>query len=163
MKSAAIVLLLATTTLFAQHDMSHHDHSADVKQHGAEAMGFDQDKTTHHFALTREGGYVQVTANEAHDDDSISHIRFHLQEQQKKFAAGDFAAPEHTHSQVPPGVPAMRKLKARIRYTYQPLDRGARLLISSKDPKAVAAIHDFLRFQISDHRTGDPTAIQPGT
>ena len=140
--------------------MSHHDHAAGVKQHGAEAMGFDQDKTTHHFVLTRDGGYVQVTANDAHDDAGIAHIRHHLQEQEKKFAAGDFAAPEHTHSQVPPGVPTMQRLKGQIKYNVEPIDRGARLHIASRNSKAVAAIHDFLRFQISDHQTGDSTAIR---
>lgn len=153
-----VLVLLLSTFAFAQHDMSHHDH--DVHKHGAEAMGFDQDKTTHHFVLTKNGGYVQATANDPNDDASITQIRSHLQEQQKKFAAGDFAAPEHTHSQVPPGVPTMQRLKASIRYRYESIDRGARLRISSKDPKAIAAVHDFLKFQISDHHTGDSTTIQ---
>ena len=157
MRTLLVVLALAVSAL-AQHDMQQHDHSAGVKQHGAEAMGFDQERTTHHFALTKDGGYVQVTANDAKDDASIAHIRSHLQEQQRKFAAGDFAAPEHTHSQVPPGVPAMQRLKKQIKYNYEQIDRGARLRIASKDPKAVAAIHDFLKFQISDHQTGDSTA-----
>lgn len=153
------ILLLATAAL-AQHDMSHHDHSADVKQHGAEAMGFDQDKTTHHFVLTKDGGYVQVTANQDKDEGSIKQIRAHLQEQQKKFAMGNFAAPEHTHSRVPPGVPTMQRLKNRIRYRFEPIDRGARLHITSHNDEAVGAIHDFLKFQIADHKTGDPTNIQ---
>jgi hypothetical protein len=28
--------------------------------------------------------------------------------------------------------------------------------IATTDPKALAAVHEFLRFQISDHGTGDP-------
>ena len=159
MKTALAIVLLIATAL-AQHDMSHHDHSADVKQHGAEAMGFDQDRTTHHFVLTKAGGYVQATANSEKDTKSIAQVRTHLQEQQKKFAAGDFGAPEHTHGRVPPGVSTMQKLKAQMRYDYEPIDRGARLRITSLNSQAVSAIHDFLRFQISDHRTGDPTKVQ---
>jgi hypothetical protein len=34
--------------------------------------------------------------------------------------------------------------------------------IESDDRVAVAAIHDFLRFQISEHQTGDPLTL-PGT
>ena len=154
MKMLLAVLLLATFAL-AQHNL--HDH--DVKQHGAEAMGFDQDKTTHHFVLTRDGGYVQVTANDAKDDVSIKQIRTHLQEQAKKFAVGDFGAPERTHSQVPPGVSTMQKLKSAIQYRFQSIDRGGRLQIASKDPKAIAAVHDFLKFQISDHHTGDSAQV----
>ncbi len=135
-----------------------HDH--DVKQHGAEAMGFDQDKTTHHFVLTNDGGYVQVTANDANHEASIAQIRAHLRQQQDKFAAGDFGAPEHTHSQVPPGVPAMQQLKKQIKYSFESIDRGARLHIASRNHKAIAAIHEFLRFQISDHHTGDSPNIR---
>jgi hypothetical protein len=36
------------------------------------------------------------------------------------------------------------------------LPQGAEVVISSADPKAIAAIHEFLRFQIREHRTGDP-------
>ena len=81
----------------------------------------------------------------------------HLQHQAKKFSLGDFSAPELTHDRVPPGVPQMQKLKASISYEYEEIERGARLRISSKNPAAVAAIHDFLNFQIADHQTGDPT------
>lgn len=157
MKTLVTVLLITTAT-FAQHSM--HDHSADVKQHGAEAMGFDQNKTTHHFVLTKDGGYVQVTAKDPKDATSTSQIRSHLQQQEKKFAAGDFGAPEHTHGRVPPGVPTMQQLKSQMRYDLQHIDRGARLHLTSKNPKAVAAIHDFLRFQISDHQSGDPTTVR---
>jgi hypothetical protein len=33
--------------------------------------------------------------------------------------------------------------------------------LEASDPIALAAIHDFLRFQINDHRTGDPLTIEP--
>jgi hypothetical protein len=32
---------------------------------------------------------------------------------------------------------------------------GGRIRIKSDDPIAVAAIHDFFRFQITDHQTDD--------
>jgi len=32
--------------------------------------------------------------------------------------------------------------------------------IVAKTPEARAAVHEFLRFQITDHRTGDPLTIQ---
>lgn len=28
-------------------------------------------------------------------------------------------------------------------------------------PEALAAVHEFPRFQIEDHRTGDPTEVKP--
>ena len=120
-------------------------------------MSFSLTSTTHHFRLLSDGGYVQVQANSANDTANRDHIRMHLQEQAKKFSLGDFSAPELTHDRVPPGVQQMQRLKASITYQYEAIDRGGRLHISSKDPAAVAAIHDFLNFQIADHQTGDPT------
>jgi hypothetical protein len=142
----------------AQHE--HHDHSA-MNARGEKAMGFSQTETTHHFKLLPDGGYVQVQANSADDTANRDHIRMHLQEQARKFAAGDFGAPELTHDRVPPGVPQLQKLKAAISYQYEEIERGGRLRITSKDPAAVDAIHNFLKFQIEDHQTGDPTEVLP--
>ena len=37
---------------------------------------------------------------------------------------------------------------------------GAQLRMTTPDSEALAAIHGFLRFQIHDHRTGDPPDVQ---
>ncbi len=153
---ALTVLALALSSAAQEH---HHDHNA-MNARGEKAMGFSQTATTHHFRLLPDGGFVQVEANDAGDTMDRDHIRMHLRMQAKKFAAGDFGAPELTHNRVPPGVPEMQKLKSSIRYRYEELDRGGRLRITSKDPAAVAAIHDFLKFQIEDHQTGDPTVVK---
>lgn len=158
MRNLFLLFLLGAiaTGAVAQHE--HHDHSA-MNARGEKAMGFSQTATTHHFRLLPDGGYVQVQANAADDAMNRDHIRMHLQMQAKKFAAGDFGAPELTHDRVPPGVSEMQKLKSSIRYQYEEMERGARLRISSKDPAAVAAIHQFLKFQIEDHQTGDSTEV----
>ena len=149
---------LLTSAAVAHHNQSEHEHHmAQIKKQGAEAMGFDQDKTTHHFRLYEDGGAVEVQANDAADSVSTEHIRAHLQ---AKFAAGDFSAPHHTHSQLPPGAAMMKKLRSRIRYGYQPLDHGGRLRIITRDPLALTAVHDFLLFQIEDHATGDPKSVE---
>jgi hypothetical protein len=153
-----LVMVPLAASAAAQHE--HHDHDA-MNARGEKAMGFSQTATTHHFRLLPDGGYVQVQANLADDTASRDHIRMHLQEQAKKFAGGEFGAPELTHDRVPPGVPQMQKLKSSIRYQYEEIEGGGRLRITSKDPAAVAAIHQFLKFQIEDHKTGDPTEVLP--
>ena len=35
-----------------------------------------------------------------------------------------------------------------------------RVLISSRNPEAVAAVHEFLKFQITEHQTGDPLEVK---
>jgi hypothetical protein len=150
------VILAMVPSAVAQHE--HHDHAA-MNARGEKAMGFSQTETTHHFHLLKDGGIVQVQANDAADNANRDHIRIHLQEQAKKFAAGDFGAPQQTHDRVPPGVRQMQKLKSAISYTYEAIERGGRLRISSEDPAAISAIHEFLKFQIEDHQTGDDTKV----
>lgn len=132
----------------------------EVNKHSAEAMGFDQEKTTHHFRLLPDGGVVEVQANDRQDAPTVALIRLHLREQATSFAQGDFAAPRHTHDRVPPGVPTLRKLSKEITYQFKETDRGGELRINSTNPRAVSAVHRFLRFQIEDHRTGDPTEVR---
>jgi hypothetical protein len=48
--------------------MTHEEHlaqmkkDADLKARGARAMGFDQDRATHHFVLTSAGGTIELEA-----------------------------------------------------------------------------------------------------
>ncbi len=123
-------------------------------------MGFSHAKTTHHFLLKSDGGAIQVEANDANDGASRDQIRRHLKHIAKKFSDGDFAAPMFIHSQTPPGVSVMQRLKAGIKYQFEELDRGGLLRISTNEPEAVKAIHEFLRFQIKDHKTGDSGEIE---
>jgi hypothetical protein len=59
------------------------------------------------------------------------------------------------HDQVPPGVDAMKRLKAEISYEFEKTESGARVRIKTNNAEALAAVHDFLRFQIKEHQTGD--------
>jgi hypothetical protein len=137
-------------------------HHAAVETHGDEAMGFAHDRTTHHFLLAGSGGAIEVKANDPGDSASVDAIRSHLAHIAMMFKSGDFSAPMFVHSTIPPGVTTMKLLKKKIRYTYEPLDAGGRVRIESSDPVAVAAVHDFLRFQITDHETGDSLSDHAG-
>lgn len=145
-----IILLLAIASFAAQH--THQD----MQNRGNQGMGFDQDKTTHHFLLTKDGGIIQVQARSAGDKESVAEVRMHLNHIQHAFSAGDFDIPMFVHEQTPPGVPTMKKLKDQIRYSYEELEDGGRVVINSKNAEAVNAVHQFLKFQIREHKTGDP-------
>ncbi|HYM59936.1 MAG TPA: hypothetical protein VEZ11_03470 [Thermoanaerobaculia bacterium] len=138
------------------------DHHADVMTRGAKGMGFSQEKTTHHFILTDTGGRIEVTANDASDTTDIDAIRQHLTHIAGAFAQGDFALPMFIHDQTPPGVAEMKQLQKAITYRYEEVPRGARVVISTTNPAALKAVHDFLEFQIKDHQTGDPLTVQRG-
>jgi hypothetical protein len=123
-------------------------------------MGFDHDKTTHHFLLSAAGGSIEVTANRAEDKESRDAIRGHLPHIAKMFSDGDFEAPMLVHDRIPPGVDAMKRKKTGIQWKYEELQNGGRIVATTKDPEALSAIHEFLRFQIADHGTGDPGTIK---
>jgi hypothetical protein len=134
-----------------QHDMAHR---------GDAVMGFSHDKTTHHFRLRADGGDIEVTADTAADEESAGQIRSHLRHITHMFTAGDFTAPFLIHSQDPPGSAAMAARKHEITYTFEAVPAGARVRIRTTGREALEAVHEFLRFQITDHRTGDPLTIQ---
>lgn len=136
-----------------------HAHGVDAR--GDAAMGFSHEKTTHRFRLTREGGAIEVTAKQASDTASLGAIRAHLRHIRRAFAIGDFSLPGEIHDQVPPGVEEMKARKSALRYTFAELPAGAEVRVTTADPMARDAVHRFLRFQIEDHRTGDPVTVEP--
>jgi len=152
--AACLLLLACATTAAQQHD------NTTMNSRGDHVMGFDQDKTTHHFTLTKTGGVIQVQANDSSDTASRDHIRMHLQHISKAFADGDFTDPHEVHAEVPPGVPVMKDRKNKISYRFESIANGGRVLIATEDPKALKAIHEYLRYQIREHKTGDPLEVQ---
>lgn len=132
---------------------------AEMMKRGDRGMGFSQEKTTHHFFLLKDGGMIQVSANDPKDGSTRDHIRMHLSHVAGMFSAGDFDIPMFIHDTTPPGVPTMKKLHSEIHYDYQETDTGGKIVIDTANPKALKAVHEFLRFQIGEHQTGDSTEV----
>jgi hypothetical protein len=135
--------------------MSHEE----MNKRGDKVMGFDHGRTTHHFRLRADGGIIEITANSDEDTKSRDQIRSHLGHIVKMFAAGNFNAPMLIHDQTPPGVPPMQELKSEINYRLEETKRGASIHISTTNSRARAAIYEFLRFQITEHHTGDSLEV----
>src|SRR5207245_4169250 len=124
-----------------------------------QAMGFSQEKTTHHFRLYTDGGAIEVAANDPKDAGSRNMIRMHLAHVAKSFAAGDFRTPMLVHDTTPAGTETMTALRAQIRYSYRETVSGGRVRIETANAKAIEAVHSFLRFQINEHKTGDSEKV----
>lgn len=158
---------LLTSIVQGQHpsipaDRTHDQHptqiqkEAQLKARGAVAMGFDQDAVTHHFLLKPSGGSIEVEVRDRLDTKNLQAIRAHLREIARQFAVGDFKAPLTTHAEVPAGVPTMQRLESAITYSYHQTPAGGRIEIVTQNLETLAAVHEFLRFQIAEHRTSDP-------
>lgn len=124
-----------------------------------EGMGFSQTMTAHHFFLTRSGGIIQVTAKDPKNAEQIATVQTHLKHIVGMFSEGNFSIPHFVHDTNPPGAATMKRLRSSIRYTNETMDNGGRIRIETDSAEALAAVHDFLRFQIKDHETGDSMTI----
>jgi hypothetical protein len=151
--AAALLTLAACSTKNAAKTSS--DSSfAKLQQRGETAMGVNQYTSQHVFEPLPTGGRIVLQRKEA---DSVGEavVRQHMQTIARAFAAGDFALPGFVHAMKDvPGTQQMRALRGDITYTPHDLPRGGEVVIETKNPRAVAAIHDFLAFQRSDHRAG---------
>ena len=167
----AVALLLAPAAPRAQqHSMppgtTHEEHlarmqrEAEMKKRGAAAMGFDQDRVAHHFRLTPGGGTIRVEVKDRSDAATLAAIRSHLRQIATDFAEGDFEAPFATHAELPPGAGIMQQFKSAIGYEYVETPGGGEVRIVAADEHAVAGVHEFLRYQIREHKTGDPLEIK---
>lgn len=152
---SAIATLLASLAL-AGPAQDHQAHGQDRAQH---AMGFDQQRTEHHFLIEPQGGTIQVTARDAQDAESAAQIRTHLQHIAGAFGSGDFSLPFFVHDTEPPGAAVLKERRAALTYTFASIRSGGKVVVRTSDAGALAALHEFLRFQIREHKTGDP--LQP--
>jgi hypothetical protein len=132
---------------------THPTHGQDRAQH---AMGFDQQRTEHHFLIEPQGGTIKVTAKDPQDRESEVQIRTHLQHIARAFADGDFSLPFFVHDTEPPGIAVMKARRSTLAYRFESLRGGGRVVVRTTDAQALSAFHEFLRFQIREHKTGDP-------
>lgn len=167
----AFVVVASSVATRAQHPamppgMTHEEHlaqmqkDAELKRRGADAMGFDQDKTAHHFRLSKTGGAIEVVAKDPADDVSRDQIRTHVKTIADQFAGGDFGKPLATHGELPPGARMMQERRSALTFTYEELPGGARVRIAASDTKTTDAVHEFLRYQIREHATGDQLTVK---
>lgn len=131
-----------------------------MNNRAAMVMGFDQDKTAHHFYIYDDGGAIDITVKDATDVKDRDAIRSHLPHIAMMFGAGDFDAPMLVHdAKDVPGTTVLAARKDKIKYAYAETPTGGRVNIVTKDPAALAALHDFLQYQIREHHTGDPLTV----
>ena len=131
-------------------------------RHAASVMGFDQERTAHHFLLFTDGGAIDVGVNDPSDATSREAIRSHLPHIAAMFGKGDFNAPMLVHDSADvPGTRVMAARRKTIRYQYVETSSGGRVNIVTNDREALDAVHAFLKFQIEEHKTGDSTTVRP--
>ena len=160
MKIAFLAAVIALAFSRDQSSKPKQDSHDAMNARGEHAMGFSQAGTTHHFLLKSDGGAIQVAIKDPKDTSNRDHIRMHLGHIANAFRNGDFDIPMFVHDAVPPGVPEMRRLQKQIRYSFEETPNGGRVVIVTSDKDALTAVHQFLRFQIQEHKTGDAVDVR---
>jgi len=125
---------------------------------GGTDLGFDQEKAVRHFKLLPDGGAIEMTANDPAD---VGAVRRQVANIVAMFGQGKFEVPAVTRGRNPPGADRMSQLKGAISYVAENLPAGGRVVITTTNSEARNAVHDFLRFQIQEQKTGDSLA-DPG-
>lgn len=125
---------------------------AEVQERGASVMGVDQYTSAHVFEDLPDGGRIVLDRGDPADSAGIATIRAHMRQIAADFTAGDFSKPFAVHATVVPGTKTMAQRRDRITYEATDRPQGAEVRIRTADARAIAAVHEFLAFQRSDHR-----------
>jgi hypothetical protein len=131
-----------------------------LDERGAHVMGFDQTATVHHFLLFQDGGAIDIAARDPNDVVNRNAIRGHLPHISTLFSEGNFEAPMLVHDTAKvPGIATLTARKNTIAYRYIETNAGGRVDIVTTDAQTLKALHEFLRYQIKEHQTGDPGTV----
>jgi hypothetical protein len=150
----SIIVLLGAPLAGQSHDTSY----AAMQARGKMAMGVDQKRSRHVFDDLADGGRIELQADSvsavsavAADSTAIGAIRAHLQTVAAAFKAGDFSTPAFVHAGTVPGTDVLAAKRSAITYQFAPLPRGGEIRITTSDPEALHAIHQFLAYQRREH------------
>lgn len=167
MKTTFVLLtaLALPATLFAQMEdcPMHAQHMAargTAVDHRHDTLGVAHETTHHSFRLFDNGAAIELRANDAADSATVGAIRKHIRMIADQFRANDFSTPMFVHDKTPDGVPAIKQLHAQIDFRYEELADGARIRMTTANAAALTALHDFMHFQIVEHRTADQGSIE---
>jgi len=129
---------------------------AGMQRRGKVAMGVDQYTSIHKFDDLKDGGRIELQ-RDRDDAAGVRAIRQHLKDIETAFSTGDFTTPAFVHMRDVPGTSIMAAKRAAIRYRFTALPRGGELRITTADPAARKAVHQFLAFQRGEHHTAGHT------
>jgi hypothetical protein len=121
------------------------------------ASGFDCERVNRHFYVLKNGGAVEITVKDPNDDATIKAIQAYLKKESDLWTKGNFDTVAAVYGRPPEGTAQLKKLKDNVTFAVVPEENGGVIRLLTVNPTAKAAIHDYLRFQIDQLKTGDPT------
>lgn len=157
----AAAFLAFTALASAQSAAAAPDPFQEMNARFSHVLGVSVDKVKLHFYLVKNGGVVDLTARDPSDSITISAIQKYLQNQKDLWEKGKENAVTDVHEKAPESAATMRRLRNEITFYMAKTDNGGDLRMFSINDQARLAIQDYMKFEITEHKTGDsPTTDQ---
>ena len=122
--------------------------------------GFDNERVNRHFYVLKNGGAVEITVKDPNDEATIKAIQAHLKKESDLWTKGNFETLTTVYGRPPEGAAQLKKLRDEVTYAVVAEENGAVIRMFTVNQSAKSAIHDYLKFQIDQLKTGDPTSPQ---
>ncbi len=152
-----VVIVLGSALVIAQSAPANPEQEVDTRF--SRALGVPLDKVTIHYYLVKNGGVIELSAKNTGDSGTIAALQKYLQNQKDLWEKGKETAVTEVHMHPPEAAATMRKLRNDITFYAAKTDNGGVLRMFSINDQARVAIQDYLRFEINEHKTGDPTTL----
>ena len=131
-----------------------------------EPIHYDRDRVVHHFYLYPDGGSMTLSVKDPSDTETRKAVRAYVQRVSQLIVFGNLDRPREQFGQGIPGLDRIadaRARKATITVRSSAPDEGSHIVFATADPGALQGLHEFLRFQIEDLKTGDSKEVwDPG-
>lgn len=144
------LLLLLVAPLFGQ-------------QPNPEPIHYDRHRVVHHFYLYPDGGMMTLAVTDPVDAETRKAVRAYVQRVSQLMVFGNLERMREQFGQGMPGLDRIaeaRGRKATITVRSSTPDEGSHIIFSTADPGALQGLHEFLRFQIDDLKTGDSQEVR---
>ena len=128
-----------------------------------EPVHYDRHRVVHHFYLYTDGGLMTLAVSDPSDAETRKAVRACVQRVSQLMVMGDLAKLREQFGENVPGLDRIveaRARKATITVRSSTPDEGSQIILTTADPIALQALHDFLRFQIADLNTGDSPEVR---
>jgi hypothetical protein len=128
-----------------------------------EPIHYDRDRVVHHFYLSPDGGIMTLAVKDAADTETRKAVRAYVQRVSQLIVVGNLDRLREQFGQGMPGLDRIAEARARkatITVRSSTPDEGSHIVFTSADPGALQGLHEFLRFQIEDLKTGDSKEVR---
>lgn len=121
----------------------------------------DESKIERHYWLLKNGGAIEMICKAPCEDATQKSIQNYLDSLSKSFEKGAFDAEFVNGASAPEALATLKKLRDEVTFHAAPSSEvGYSLRMLTVNPQARDAIYEFIRYEVTNRKTGDPTTLE---